>query len=238
MKQKLLFLTLLILAASVCFSQTFSTVGVPTGSKVESTSVIDGVVTHSYSNTGKIPINGTPFLSDYFDHGILELHDGQKSGSELMRYNIAKDLFEIVRGNDTLILNRPYAVKYIYLDNKVFVFDPKLRENVDRKFNGYFQLCVDGKLSLFMKRLKKLSFDNFVSNYQGGSGTKEYYYIDNVSFIGKISDGEPFLMKSSKKFIKNLTTHKAEVKAYIKDEKIKFNKEEDLVRLVNYYNSL
>lgn len=234
MKKEVLFLCFLILT-SLSFAQVIK-VEVPRGVRTESTDIIDGVATHNYSSKSKIPINGIPFLNENFTAGVLELYDGSKSEEVLLRYNISKDIFEILRNNDTLTLNRPYAVKYIYLDDKVFIFDPKLREDTERSLNGYFQLRVDGKLSFYIKRRKDLSYDSFAQNYQGGSGTKEYYYIDKVSFVGKTTEGKAFLITSTKSLIKNLKDHKPEVKAFIKENKIKFKKEGDIVRVIEYYN--
>jgi len=236
MKKEVLFLCFMILG-SLSFAQVIK-VEVPRGARAESTDLIDGVATHNYSTKSKIPINGIPFLNENFTSGVLELHDGSKSEEVLLRYNISRDLFEILRNNDTLTLNRPFAVKYVYLDDKVFIFDPKLREDAERIFNGYFQLRVDGKLSFYIKRRKDLSYDSFAQNYQGGSGTKEYYYIEKVSFVGKSTDGKAFLITSTKSLLNNLKDHKPEVKAFIKENKIKFKKEEDIVRVIEYYNSL
>jgi len=205
---------------------------------VESTQVVDGIATHNYSGTSAIPINGSPFLNDNFQEGSLELLDGRKAEKVLLRYNIAKDLFEILKGGDTLTLNRPFAVKYVNVDDKTFMFDPKFREKADRSQNGYFQLKTQGKLSLFIKRTKKLNFDSFTENYKGGSGTKEYYYIDKVNYVAQLNEGNPFLISSSKKFIAQLDNHKSEVKSFIKENKIKLKKEEDVIKLVDYYNTL
>jgi len=236
MKKEVLFLCFLILA-SLSFAQVIK-VEVPRGVRAESTDIIDGVATHNYSSKSQIPINGIPFLNENFTSGVLELYDGSKSGEVLLRYNVSKDIFEILSNNDTLTLNRPYAVKYVYLDDKVFIFDPKLREDAERILNGYFQLRVNGKLSFYIKRRKDLSYDSFAQNYQGGSGTKEYYYIDKISFVGKTTEGKAFLITSTKSLLNNLKDHKSEVKAFIKENKIKFKKEEDIVRVIEYYNSI
>jgi len=238
--KKLLFISLLFLCFSGFSQQYIQSINVelPRGSRVEYSEVIDGVATHNYSTKNSIPINGSPFLHEYFQNGILELHDGKKSDEVLMRFNIAKDIFEILRKEDTLTLNRPFAVKYVYLDDKTFIFDPKFRKNAERHHNGYFQLSVEGKLSLYIKRRKDLKYDSFTENYKGGSGTKEYYYIDKVSFVGKTMEGKTFLLTSPKRLLSNLDDHKAEVKAFIKEHKIKFKKETDLVKVVEYYNSL
>lgn len=224
--------------ANLSFAQELKMIKVPDAIRTESTVVIDGVTTHTYTSGKTIPINGTPFLNKNFEPGILELHDGKKSEEILLRYNIAQDIFEILQGKDTLTINRPFEIKNIFLNNKTFIYDPKLRENEDRKQNGFFEVLVNGKLTLYKKSKKDLSFDSFAGNYQGGSGTKEYYYVDKISFVGKTSEGPAFLIKSSKSLINNLSDHKSEVKSYIKKQNIKLKKEEDLIKLVEFYNQL
>lgn len=240
MRKKLFVITFLAFSL-IGFAQNLSglrTVEVPRGSRAESTTIVDGVTTHNYSSKSSIPINGIPFLKENFQVGVLELPDGKKSDDVLLRYNIAKDVFEILRNNDTLTLNRPFAIKYIYLDDKVFIFDPKLRQGVDRKHNGYFELKIKGNLSLYVKRWKDLSFDSFATNYKGGSGTKEYYYVDKIGFVGKTAGGEAFLITSTKSLLANITDHKSELKSFIKKNKLKTKKEADLIKAIDYYNSL
>ncbi len=234
---KKLFILLSLSLFSV-FSFAQRVIYLPFDSHVKSTDIIDGVSTHNYSAKSSIPINGTPFLHETFQMGFIELPDGKKSNNVMLRYNIAKDVFEILHKGDTLTINRPFAVKKVDLGNQVFIFNPKLRENTERKENGYFQVLVDGKLSLFLKRYKELFYDNFAANYKGGSGTKEYYYIDKKSFVGKTKDGKAFLITSAKKLVSKLPDHKVEMKSFVKSNKIKSKKESDLTKFVNYYNSL
>jgi hypothetical protein len=220
------------------FSQDLKIIKVPQAMHTESSVVIDGVTTHNYSTGKTIPVNGTPFLNEKFSPGILELHDGKKSEEVMLRYNIAQDLFEIFRGKDTLTINRPYDLKAVYFMDKTFIYNPKLRTDAERKQNGFFEVLVNGDFTLYKKRNKDMSFDSFAGNYQGGAGTKEYYYVDKIAFVGKTPKGNVFLMNSSKSFLKNLNDHKPEMKAFIKAQKIKFKKEADLIKLVDYYNQL
>jgi hypothetical protein len=238
MKKLFILFSFLLFTVFSFAQQAVRVVSVPYDSHVSSTDIIDGVSTHNYSAKSSIPINGTPFLNKAFQKGFLELPDGKKSDEVMLRYNIAKDVFEILHKGDTLTLNRPFAVKKVDLGEQVFIFNPKLRENAERKENGYFQVLVDGKLNLYLKRYKELSYDNFAANYKGGSGTKEYYYIDKKSFVGKTKEGKAFLITSAKKIISNLPDHKAEMKSFVKSNKIKSKRKSDLMKLVNYYNSL
>lgn len=239
MKRVIELISFLLLVNTGYAQQILRTVEVPRGSRNQTTEVVDGVATHNYSTISNIPVNGNPYMKEAFDVGVLELYDGKRSGDVLLRYNISMDLFEILRNSDTLTLNRPFAVQYIYYDDKVFIFDPKLREDVQRKFNGYFELRIKGgKLSLYIKRRKELSFDSFAANYKGGSGTKEYYYINKTTYIGKNSAGKTFLITSPKSLLKNLSDYKAEVKTFIKQNKLKLKSENDLAKVIEYYNSL
>jgi len=220
------------------YSQNLRTINIPRGARTESTVIVGGVATHSYSSGKKIPINGTAFLDKAFKKGVIELRDGRISEDILLRYNIAIDAFEIAANNDTLSVNRPYQIEKIFLDDRVFIFDPKLRSNVERKYNGFFELAIDDNLSLYVKRMKNMSYDSFAPNYQGGSGTKEYYYVDKVSYVGQFKNEKPFLISSTKSLIRNLDKNKSEVKDYIKKNRLKLKKLDDLMKVVGYYNSL
>ncbi len=231
-------LFVVILFSNNLLAQDLKLIELPRGARVESTIIIDGITTHSYSSYSKIPVNGTPFLFDDFKSGILELKDGKSSQEVQLRYNVSTDIFEIDYNNDTLSLNRPFDVRYIYLGEKKFIYDLYFMESKSGKRNGYFEIVSEGTLSLFMKRNKDLSYDSFVSTYKGGGGTKEYYYVDKISFFCRTDKDEPFLVKSSKSFLNGLPKNKSEMKDFIKSNKIKFKKKADLVLLVEYYDSL
>ena len=219
-------------------AQDLKTVSVPLGARTESKKIVDGVTTHTYSTAAAIPINGDPYLKKKFTPGVIELFDGSKSNEVPMRYNIARDIFEVVQDNDTLTLNQGYKVKHIFYDDKKFIYDPEMRENSDRKYNGFFEVCEEGELTLYRKWYKDLLYDSFLTNYQGGKGTKEYYYVDKTIFVGKLQDHSAFLLNSKGKFLKHVEKEKKLVKDFIKKNKIKFRSEEDLKRLVEYYNSI
>lgn len=232
-------LLLLIVITFLSSAQDLKDVQLPSGTLVRNTKVIDGVTTHTYSSGSSIPINGTPFLDQSFTPGIIELKNGDISDELLLRYNIVLDQFQIKNNNDTLTINKPYQVKLIQLQDKQFIYDPRFsttEESIRR--NGYLQLILDGELSLFLKRNKKMVYDSFVSNYGGGGGTKEYYYVERNSFFCRIEGGAPFIVKNKKSFIKNIPRNQEDVKAFIKSNKINVKEKSDLIKLVNYYNSI
>ena len=238
MKKTIFMVVLFCTLSHAGYSQYLKTIGIPRGARTENTVIVDGVATHSYTSGRKIPINGTAFMDENFKKGVIELKDGRISEDILLRYDISKDAFEISANNDTLSVNRPYQVERIYIDDRVFVFDPKLRPNVERKYNGFFELAIEDKLSLYVKRMKDMSYDSFATNYQGGSGTKEYYYVDKVSYLGKYKNEKPFLISSKKSLIRNLDDHKQEIKEFIKKNKLRLKKQDDLMAVIGYYNSL
>ncbi len=224
-----------------CFSQDIKTIEIPRGAQRQSRAIVDGITTHNYAKERSIPINGTPYLKKEFLPGILELNDGSKSDELPLRYNVAGDVFEVIQNTDTLSLNQPFKLKQVIYSNKIFIFDPQLRPKAERKYNGFFEVKINDreKLSLYVKRNKDLLYDSFTSNYQGGSGTKEYYYVDKVSYVGKFPDSSGFLINSRKNFLKEIDTSKRlEVKTFIKKNNIRFKDEEDIVKLIKFVNSI
>jgi len=230
-------IAILILSYSV-FSQDLKTVQIPLGARTESKKIIDGVTTHIYSSGKKIPVNGNPYLNETFLPGILELHDSSISDQLPMRFNIADDAFELIYESDTLILNQPFKIRRIYYNDAVYVFDLAMRDNPERKYNGFFQVLVEGEFSLYANKFKEIEYDNFVSNYQGGSGTKEYYYVEKVNYIGRYQGRTGVLINSKRRLLKYLAKEKPPIKSYFKNQNIKIKNEEDLIKVVNYYNNL
>ena len=238
MKGIILFFTFFVISLA-CFAQDLKTVEVPRGVQRQSMQIVDGITTHNYTSGSRVPVNGNPFFKKEFSPGILELVDGSKSDEIPLRYNIATDAFEVIQNVDTLSLNQPYKLKQIVYDNRIFIFNPSLRTKAERKFNGFFEVLVDDDLSLYKKRNKDMVYDSFTTNYQGGSGTKEYYYVDKISYVGKFADKSGFLINSKKSILEQVdSSKKSLVKSFIKKNKIKFKSEEDIVKLVQYINTI
>ncbi len=218
-------------------TQIYTSVAMPYGARVKNSYVKDGVTTHTYGDAESRIINGSPYLDNTFENGKIELIDGSIIPDLKIRYNMYGDFFEIKKADDTLIVNKPNLLSSVFYEDKVFVYNPAVFEATESA-NGYYERLVSGTLNLYSKRKVDLKYDEFVPNYGGGSGTKEYFYRYSISYFVEISANTILKISNKRHFLKNIPSHYAEMNTYIKKNKINLKKEKDLVSLIKYYNSI
>ena len=218
-------------------SQEYKTIAMPEGAIVKSTVVREGITTHYYSNPVAPFVNGSPYLDDNFIKGSIHLVNGNSIMNVMLRYNMHADKFEIQSTDDTLVINKPHEIEMIVYKDKIFVFNPDVLKSIDQHPRFYERL-LDGITTLYVKHKVEFRYEEFVPNYGGGSGSKEYYYIPKIEYYLITGPGNVFKLSSKKKFLKNIPTHKAEMKEYIMKNKISLKEENEIVNLIEYYNSL
>ena len=242
MKSKTFFSLILILCIGLSIqvqaqTQTYKTIAMPYGARVKTSNVEEGITTHTYGDSELRIINGTPYLDNSFKDGKIELTNGDIIPDLKMRYNMYEDFFEIKKMDDTLIVNKPYLLNIVFYQDKIFVYNPAVFVAAGGD-NGYYERLESGKLNLYSKRKVDLKYDEFVPNYAGGSGTKEYYYRYNISYLLEMEANTILKISNKKQFLKNIPSHKTEMNDFIKKNRINMKEEKDLVSLIKYYNSI
>ncbi len=217
-------------------SSVYKTVILPADIHGEKTVIKDGITTRYYDKLMPSYINGSPYLNDDFMFGQFALKDGRRVEKTKFRYNIYYDTFEMLYKNDTLIISKPYNLKWLTLNDKTYIYTTLLPEGSKVK-NGYFEVLAKGQLSLYLKRTIKVEYDEFLPNYKGGGGTKEFYYERDISYYVEDNNNYVFVLTSKRRFLKNIPDHKSEIKKFMKQNKTKIREESSVVQLINYYNS-
>ncbi len=183
--------------------------------------------TNSYEH-----IKGSPYLDANFKESTVYFKN-DSAYKIALRYNIFDQRMEYNFKNQVFSINNPQDIKKIEIANRTFIY---YYSKNNYQFNGYYQLLTQGKASLLLKRevvfreeeksdgIVEAKPDRFLKN------PDKYYIV--------ISSDEPKLLKN-KKSLKIIFTDKLkEMETFAKKEKISFKKQADLIRLVDYYNSL
>ncbi len=101
---------------------------------------------------------------------------------------------------------------------------------------GFFQIALKDHISLFI--LAKLNFikPNYVATHDVGE--KEGKYVTEKEIY--LARGETVTRLASKKvdFLQFFEEHNESIHQFIKTNKLKFKREEDLLKIIKYYNSL
>jgi 2-hydroxy-3-keto-5-methylthiopentenyl-1-phosphate phosphatase len=196
---------------------------------------------------GEIPKEVLPNEAMYvlpaFTGGIAWFRNGTSS-TQRFNYNFLLDEMHFIdAGGDTLAIAEPALIKSVVIDSMVFYYD-----------NGYLrEIFKAGIYKLAVKQEMMQVADKTRGGYDAASGAssiKTYGSINNnnskiyqlqvnkdVLFKGVISfyignAFNPFLKATRKNF--HILFAEKDVTKYIKEQKINFNKEEDIKALLQF----
>ena len=186
------------------------------------------------------------YLYPEFVQGKIVLKN-DKSSSCMVNYNMLQDEIEFLQDNDTLSIVKKKDLKYIIADNDTFIYNSGYV-----KFVSGQDLKIYCKDKFYLKEILKRDGMGAVnrsaaieSNSSMGNQTvsydlavsEDYVYRREISYYIITSNGSIEQLK--KQDILNLfSNHKSNIQKYLKDNKIDFQKQEDVVKLAGYLSAL
>ncbi|MEM6721726.1 MAG: hypothetical protein AAF611_20525 [Bacteroidota bacterium] len=183
-------------------------------------------------------IEGTP----YFDESFNSAKITPINKVFFVRYNAALDVMEVIQQSDTLVINKNNR-NYVIKQNKGNI-TYKILENVEAgkdedKLGYYVQLTTGEKIKLYRKDRKKF-VESKGAAYGNINKSSAKYKEQKSGFYIEFGDSGTAIEipRKKKALIKLFASKEGEIKEFLKKGKIKLNKEEDLIRLVNYANTL
>ena len=184
---------------------------------------------------------GSIYIAEDWYSGSLELIDGRVVANYPLKYNIRNNEIEINTEEGVRIVNYSMIKDFAWMNTTkgVELFqncDSYTKNNEDLNLTGFFQVLVDGKTKLFIKSKIDLVESNYNVAMNAGSKSdkfvkKDEYYIYKDEQLHKI-------LKSKGSVLNVLKDKKKEVKNYAKNNDLKFRVIEDLVKIIEYYNTL
>lgn len=182
-------------------------------------------------------LEGSPYLDENWEKGLLILKNDTLIEGLDFRYNIYAHEMQIRVNKDTLAFTHPEMIRTLSFNNRTFVYSDYMNNLISGK--DYFEVLVDGKCSLFLKReITFLAKNPPVTPLSGGYENDRLILKDNIFYL-KTKESVATLVKSNKKsFLSQLGDHQSELITFIKKEKIHFTDKKDVIKLINYYNTL
>ena len=185
-----------------------------------------------YLRTGH-GVKGTPFFaSDSLLQGDV-FYDGRLYKNISIHYDLVTDdvvINNYAQNNEIKLV--PEKLDYFYILQHLFVritADSSLPSFIN---TGFYEKLLDGRFSLFARRTKvRRLFGNASDNDARFNEYNHYFVLLNNTFY-RVDDKGDFLALMAGK--------KNEIRKYIKDNKIDFNRkrEESMVRVAEYYAQL
>lgn len=180
-------------------------------------------------------IKGSPYMDDAFAKGTIYTSSKTKVVGIPLRYNIFNDNLEFkTPSGQILALSTPESVERAEFNKIILEFTRFEKANKIKQ--GFLRVIQKGKVSLLSKS---------TIHYQKPIQEKAYKEAQPAKFIPKPEvfylqlENQPALkIKGKKELLSILSDHPKEISTFLKKNKIKLSKEQDLHKLVNYYNSL
>jgi hypothetical protein len=178
-------------------------------------------------------VHGTPYMDDAFVQG--EIYYGNTIHKVPVRYNIFQDLMEYKENGQTLLLDANTSIKKVHFGTNMFVVE-KFEFKRKTKY-GFLALLDSGKVMLFSKKVVNYLGAQKGRALDGGDEPARYTRSADV-FYYKVGDGDVLEVGNVKSMIASFPGKQEELTLFAKKEKISARREEELIQLVQYYNSL
>lgn len=173
-------------------------------------------------------IDGSPYINKNFrEASIAENFEKVEA-----RYDSYRDLVEYQSNDETRVVPKESQFNRIQFTspNEVLVL-----ANFGGAEAGYYYLLAEGNVSLFKElRTKFNPAKKATSSY--GEDKAPFFNLDEPIYYIQI--GEKILKqpKNEKQIIEIFPAKKMEIESFVKQNKIKFNKEGDLIKLIQFLN--
>jgi len=179
--------------------------------------------------------NGSPFINDEF-----ELVKFKKLGNRvfLARYNANLGEMQLKRENDTIALDNTKNLELTFTQsNKVYKTHSYTNKENISKCGFLVVLMENDSLALLKEELVKFYDRKPPSNSYEKIKPAEFKRLSDVYYYRQ-GDKVSLLPQKRKDFLKLFPQHSSELKDYIKENKISLKKDEDLITLFEYINTL
>jgi hypothetical protein len=176
-------------------------------------------------------IEGSPYLNYEFADGVFYLKDTIAVKLPI-RYNIFADEMEYQFKGSNYVVGNPLALNKVKLGESVYVYLKFIQKG------GYFELFELGKCTLVQKKLIKFYPAEDPKPIVAPTGVPAKFNRESDVYYFVVHDSLVHNIENMKSVTNALQDQKLKIENFIKDEKIKNIKKENLIKIVKYYNSL
>jgi hypothetical protein len=180
-------------------------------------------------------IEGSPHENSDFVLGVVVTKSDQKYENIPLRYNIYNDEMEFKSDEGTILsLSPPEFIDSIIIGKEKYIYIPYAIGN--KLLRGYFKVIAEGKASLLVKQNVNLKEAELPQAYKDAQPARFIRTPDD--FYIRMEQLEAYPVSNKKELYGILEDKAKEMDDFLKKNKTRFNRLEDMQKLVNYYNSL
>lgn len=211
---------------------------------INSNSITSSLSFELLSNTGQNLIvnsnlepnlEGSPFLREDWQSGYIIMKSGDTIPSIELRYNVYKDEMHFKAEEKVYSIGIPEKIKILLLGESPFIYLSYKDDKIIRK--SFFEILNIGKSLLLKHHYYEILPANYNLILNSGNKNKQlllkkkYYLRTKEEVIVEID-------KRGERFISAFGNNGSEIEKYVKDNKLSFKEESDLIQITNFANSL
>jgi hypothetical protein len=194
----------------------------------------EGLPYYAVNQQALVMAEGTGLLNEEWQEGAL-VAPNDSTYRFKGRYNVLADEFQVLVNGRVRALY-PNVVKGVELDEKIFLPVDYVAKN--KRGKAFFEVLYFGNTSLLLRRKAAVKATE-IHPVLGTSVSNDSKVVFEKSFYYQRPGLPARLFKNKRKHVLELFgDRRKEMEAFLKKEKLNPRRQEDLIRLFEYYNKL
>ncbi|MEO9871131.1 hypothetical protein [Ekhidna sp.] len=186
-----------------------------------------------WGDGGRENIIGSPYLLDEWMMGEIKTKSGAVYPNIKIKYAAYSDqLFFLSENGDERTIAREKVQHFQFNDNDGNAY---LFKHIP--YHGFLLNLASGDVSLFKKIVKEIKEAPEPNGYNSSVGQAEFI-LRETYYISPSKDGIVQSVSNKKEFVSLFPDLESKISKYIKQNKVRFKKDEKIIGLVNYTASI
>lgn len=179
-------------------------------------------------------IAGSPYEQVEFEEGKVYTITSQVYAGVPLRFNIHADEMEFTTEDGSVLsMAHPEIIRKIEIGQKEYIYAPYTAGN--RILRGFFRVPASGSASLLVK--PKVAFRQAEPAQPYKEAQPPTYLRMGDDFYLRAGADAAVKISGKKEIMQVMRDKSTDIDTWLKRNRIKYNREEDLIKLVEFYNS-
>lgn len=175
---------------------------------------------------------GGMYLEPGWAPGSVTLSNNECIGDILIRYDLYHQQLQFIKDKDTMAFSRPEEASFFILNGEKFIYTDFLNGGIIGK--SYFEVLSDGNCKLLLRRIIRYHLDSDI----GTAGQDDRFVRECEYYLARPGETARPVKASRKTVLSAFSDKEQQVSGFIDANKLKMNDCRDLIKVVDYYNSL
>jgi hypothetical protein len=186
-------------------------------------------------NNPEFPILGSPHEKDEFIEGTVATRSDVRYENVPLRFNIHENAVEFMTDEGNIFfLEAPEVVDYVQIGEDKYVYVPYSFGN--RMLRGFFRVAIEGHATLLVRQLVNLKAPEPPAPYKDAQPARFIRLVDE--YYLRVGTAEAQKISNRKELLQMMKDNGTAVDDFLKKNKTRFNRLEDLIKVTEYFNSL